>query len=141
MKKILIFSALIAFMVGISMQTSLAETPTSSKTSKLSLKKVDANQVCMVNNTFLARQQIPVVVTDQKTKKEKTYYGCCEMCKTRLQQDESARKAFDAWILETKKKEEEVDKADAIIAADETGKAYYFKNEENWKKFRKKKGL
>src|SRR5689334_1427618 len=49
----------------------------------------DAKQVCMVNNQIMGREQIPVQVDG------KTYFGCCEMCKGRLERDPSSRSAKD----------------------------------------------
>jgi hypothetical protein len=45
--------------------------------------------VCMVNNHFMGRPQIPIEV------EERTYYGCCEMCKGRLGSDPSSRVSTD----------------------------------------------
>ena len=43
-----------------------------------SLAEVDSKYVCMVTNKLFPNVQIPVEVAD------KTYYGCCEMCKAQL---------------------------------------------------------
>ena len=40
--------------------------------------EVDSKYVCMVTNKLFPNVQIPVEVAD------KTYYGCCEMCKAQL---------------------------------------------------------
>lgn len=87
------------------------------------LTKVDADKVCMVNEQFMNRPQIPVVV------EEKTYYGCCAMCKERLAKDESKRHAIDP--VSGKK----VDKAKAVIGAAEDGRVAYFENEKNFAKY------
>ena len=55
----------------------------------------DANLVCMVNDRYMGVEQIPVQVEGR------TYYGCCEMCKTRLAravipERESLRQRLDA---------------------------------------------
>lgn len=76
----------------------------------------DASQVCMVNNQFMGKPQIPVEVGG------KTYYGCCEMCKGRLQSDAAARTATDPVTGEA------VDKATAVIAQDAEGAVLYFAN-------------
>ena len=41
----------------------------------------DPSQVCMVNNQYMGRPQIPTTVEG------KTYYGCCPMCKGRLEKE------------------------------------------------------
>ena len=87
-----------------------------------SVRQVEASKVCMVNDTAFDWEQIAVEVEG------KTYYGCCPMCKDRLNQDASIRKATDPITGA------EVDKASAIISADETSKVYYFETEENLRK-------
>ena len=84
-----------------------------------SVRQVEASKVCMVNDSVFDRDQIAVEVGG------KTSYGCCPMCKDRLNQDASIRKATDPISGA------EVDKAAAIIGADESGKVYYFETEEN----------
>ncbi len=87
-----------------------------SPTRQLSL--VDkADQVCMVNNQFMGRPQIPVEVEGR------TYFGCCAMCKSRLAQDRAARVAIDPFSGR------EVDKSSAVIAQDQAGAVVYFENE------------
>ena len=87
------------------------------------LVKVEADKVCMVNEQFMDRPQIAVVVD------EKTYYGCCAMCKERLANDESKRYAVDP--VSGKK----VDKAKAVIGAATDGRVVYFENEKNFAKY------
>lgn len=91
------------------------------------LTKVEPKKVCMINERFMDKDQIPVVVDG------KTYYGCCEMCKERLAKDASKRAAVDPISGKT------VDKAKAVIGADAEGKVYYFENDANLKKFGAKK--
>jgi YHS domain-containing protein len=83
----------------------------------------DVKQVCMVNNHFMGKDQIPVKVG------EKTYYGCCEMCKQKLASDASSRSAVDP-VSGAK-----VDKATAVIGAQPDGSVLYFENEANLKKY------
>lgn len=80
----------------------------------------DASQVCMVNDQFMGQPQIPVNV------KGKTYYGCCAMCKGRLQSDASTRTASDPFSHEP------VDKATAVIGRLPDGATLYFANRENF---------
>ena len=87
------------------------------------LKQVEAEYVCMVNDTVFDKPQIPVEVDG------KTYYGCCSMCKARLEKDPTIRSALDPVSGA------EVDKTEAVIGADAEGKVYYFENEENLRAF------
>ncbi|MEA2601568.1 MAG: hypothetical protein QOF89_2560 [Acidobacteriota bacterium] len=91
------------------------------------LKKVESKKVCMVNNQFMDKDQIPVQVEN------KTYYGCCEMCKERLAKDAAARTAVDPVTGKT------VDKATAVIAAQPDGKVLYFESEKTLAEYQKKK--
>jgi len=83
------------------------------------LKKVESQNVCMITEHHMGKAQVPVTVDG------KTYYGCCEMCKKQLAEDASKRKAKDALTGE------EIDKATAVIGADDDGKVYYFASEKN----------
>jgi len=83
----------------------------------------DASEVCMVNNQFMGRAQIPVLVDG------KTYFGCCEMCKGRLTRDASARVAKDPVSGNV------VDKSSAVIAKRENGDVLYFENAQNLERF------
>jgi YHS domain-containing protein len=80
----------------------------------------DRSLVCMVNNQFMGRPQIPVQVEG------KTYYGCCEMCKDRLAKDSTARTGVDPVSNRP------IDKSLAVIAKAESGAALYFENEANF---------
>ena len=90
------------------------------------LKKVEPNKVCMINEQFMGREQIPVEVDG------KTYFGCCAMCKERLAKDASKRVAVDPISGK------EVDKAKAVIGAAEDGSVAYFENEKNLEKYNKR---
>ena len=82
-----------------------------------SLKQVEPSLVCMVNNQFMGRPQIPITVEG------KTYFGCCEMCKGKLGSDPASRSAVDPVTGAT------VDKASAVIAMNDTGAVMYFESE------------
>ena len=84
---------------------------------------VASNMVCMINNRSMANEQIPVEIDG------KTYYGCCPMCKERLEKDEASRYAVDP--VSGKK----VDKAKAVIGALPGAAVLYFENEENLRKY------
>ena len=82
--------------------------------------------VCMVNNAFMGENQMPVPVEG------KTYYGCCEMCVGRLNEDESSRLATDPFSGN------EVDKSEAyIVIADDNGKVDYFESRESFESYKK----
>ena len=87
------------------------------------LKPVEAQYVCMVNNQSYDSPQIAVEVEG------KTYYGCCPMCKDRLEKDASIRAAVDPVSGN------QVNKAEAVIGAGPDNTVYYFENEENFYKF------
>jgi YHS domain-containing protein len=84
----------------------------------------DSSQVCMVNNQFMGREQIPVEVEG------KTYFGCCEMCKGRLSSDPSSRSGKDPVSGKL------VDKASAVIAKRPSGEVIYFESKETFDRYR-----
>lgn len=84
----------------------------------------DPSQVCMVNDQFMGKPQIPVEVEG------KTYYGCCAMCKDKLNEQPAARMAQDPVTGES------VDKAKAVIIQDASGKVKYFASEQTLSRYR-----
>ena len=74
--------------------------------------------VCMVNDAYMGKPQIAVPVNG------KTYYGCCQMCKAKLESVQEIREGRDpvSGVI--------VDKASAVIGAGPDWTAYYFENEE-----------
>ena len=84
--------------------------------------KLQTSLVCMINNEYMAKEQIPTVVNG------KTYYGCCPACAEKLSNNHSTRSAKDPYSGE------EVDKADAFIALKPNSKTevHYFKSEQNY---------
>lgn len=84
----------------------------------------DASQVCMVTNQYMGVPQIPVEVEG------KTYFGCCEMCKTRLANEPGTRLATDPVTGQT------VDKATAVIAKQSDGKLVYFASADTFSRYR-----
>ncbi len=88
-----------------------------------SLKIVEPQFVCMVNNKLFNDEQIPVNVEG------KTYYGCCEMCKGKLENNIQSRVSIDP-VSGVK-----VDKATSVIGVTASGKVYYFENKSNLQKF------
>jgi YHS domain-containing protein len=87
------------------------------------LTKVEPKTVCMINEHAMGKDQIPVEVEG------KTYYGCCEMCKKALAADAAKRVAVDPVSGK------EVDKATAVIGAQEDGRVFYFESEANLAKW------
>ncbi|AKU93636.1 hypothetical protein AKJ09_00300 [Labilithrix luteola] len=78
----------------------------------------------MVNNQFMGKTQIPVAVGG------KTYFGCCAMCKEKLEKNESARTGTDPVTGKP------VDKAAAVIARDDSGKVFYFESEATMQRYK-----
>jgi YHS domain-containing protein len=113
--------ALAVVMIGSLFTSANAQSEQSKDTS---LVQVETKYVCMINNQKFNKEQIAIEVEGQ------TYYGCCEMCKEKLKKDKASRWATDP--VSGKK----VDKAKAVIGVDTDGKAFYFENVENMKKFK-----
>ena len=84
----------------------------------------DTSQVCMVNDQYMGKAQIPVEVEG------KTYFGCCEMCKGRLASEPATRQATDPVTGAP------VDKATAVIGRQADGKVLYFASAESFAKYR-----
>lgn len=78
----------------------------------------------MVTDQFMGRPQIPVEVEGR------TYYGCCAMCKERLNKEPAVRMARDPVTGE------EVDKTKAVIVHDASGKLFYFASEDTLRRYR-----
>ena len=123
MRKILTFAFLALALAAVS----LAAVSLAADSAPAPLTQVEPKKVCMINERFMDKDQIPVLVDG------KTYYGCCEMCKERLAKDASKRAAVDPVSGKT------VDKARAVIGGNAEGRVYYFENEANLKKYRAKK--
>lgn len=90
------------------------------------LKRVETKTVCMINEHAMGKDQIPVEIDG------KTYYGCCEMCKQALAQSPEKRVSVDPLTGRG------VDKALAVIAAQEDGRVFYFESEETLAKWNAK---
>lgn len=84
----------------------------------------DPSQVCMVNNQYMGRPQIPVTVNGR------TYYGCCAMCKGRLEKDPSARTGTDPVT------QRPIDKALAVIGKTTKGDVLYFESRDTFAAYR-----
>jgi hypothetical protein len=90
-----------------------------------SQKQLDQDLVCMVNNAYVGKKQIEVIVD------RKTYYGCCEMCKVTLKTDSTSRYATDPLTGER------VDKAVAyiVLRSKKSDLVHYFKSKENFEQY------
>ena len=96
------------------------------ETAPPTLRRVEAKHVCMVNNQDMGKDQIAVEVEN------KTYYGCCEMCKKTLAEKPETRSALDPVTGKP------VDKASAVIGAKADGSVLYFESEKTFEEFLKK---
>lgn len=78
--------------------------------------------VCMVNDAFMGIEQIPVETEG------KTYYGCCQMCVGRIQNDAQVRYASDPYSGEV------IDKSEAFIVlqAGSDNQVSYYKTATNF---------
>lgn len=123
-------SVLFAFIVAAgactkeSSTSSSSPSPVAAEPSNGLTRVEDPSLVCMVNNTFMGKPQIPVDVEG------KTYFGCCPMCKDRLAQEPETRTAVDPVSKQA------VDKAVAVIAQDPDGNVLYFATEDNLRNYR-----
>lgn len=89
------------------------------KSDKLT-RVADPSLVCMVNDQYMGRPQIPVAVRGS------VYYGCCEMCKGRLANDPTTRAGVDPVSGRA------VDKSVAVIGRAADGSTLYFENNTNF---------
>jgi YHS domain-containing protein len=105
-------------------QTAQASAPAKNGLPGGMTRVTDPSQVCMVNDQFMGKPQIPVEVEGR------TYYGCCAMCKEKLNTQPAARLAQDPVTGET------VDKSKAVIVQDPQGRVKYFASEATLSKYR-----
>ena len=77
----------------------------------------------------MGQPQIPIEVEGA------TYFGCCEMCKTKLANDPSSRTAIDPVSGAS------VDKAKAIMGKTQTGAIHYFESAENLASYARGEGI
>jgi YHS domain-containing protein len=105
---------------GESKATGMAMGSDATKASGKLTKMEDHKKICMVTNKAFEKDQIPIEVEGR------TYYGCCEMCKTALSSDPEKRTAVDP--ISNKK----VDKSSAVIGVDPKGRVLYFENDKTF---------
>lgn len=77
---------------------------------------VEARFVCMITNKVFAEEQIRIPLNDR------VYYGCCQMCVAKVNDNPESRYTTDPVTGNR------VNKADAVIGADSSGKVYYFES-------------
>lgn len=96
-------------------------------TGSIEVESLPVNQVCMINNAFMGKDQIPVPVGN------KVYYGCCEGCVDKLTNIEETRYATDPLTGQ------KVDKADAFVVLKPGGSTVlYFASKEHYLTFSNK---
>jgi YHS domain-containing protein len=88
------------------------------------LKQVDSKFVCFITKKHFSSPQTAVSVEG------KTYYSCCDMCKTKLMNEPASRLAKDPVSGK------EIDMSKAVIGVDKAGNAYFFENAANLKQFK-----
>lgn len=119
---------ILAFSVFFLLSTSEAKAQDSDaqdpdQTEIIQLEQVNPKYTCMINNTLFKKEQIPVPVDGI------TYYGCCQMCVKKLNENPESRFAIDPVSGER------VNKAEAIVGATPDSTVYYFESVANMKKF------
>jgi YHS domain-containing protein len=85
----------------------------------------DPSQVCMINDQFMGRAQIPIVVEGAPITA-----AVPPACKEKLEKQPASRMALDPVTGE------QVDKARAIIVQDSAGKVMYFAREDTLRGYR-----
>lgn len=100
-----------------------AAPPAATPGASAELTKVTPSLVCMINDQFMGREQIPVVVDGR------TYYGCCPACKQKLNDSAEARSAIDPVSGRP------VDKAQAVIGRKADGSVLYFESAETMARY------
>lgn len=100
-----------------------APAPAATAGASSELTEVAPSLVCMINDQFMGREQIPVVVDGR------TYFGCCPACKQKLNESAEARSAIDPVSGKP------VDKAQAVIGRKADGSVLYFESAETMARY------
>jgi YHS domain-containing protein len=104
--------------------------PTQEKVTNYKYEIVSNEKVCMVNDRYMVVKQLPVEVNGI------TYYGCCENCVAKIQNN-----VGDVRFAKDPTTGEKVDKASAIIVQNKKdGVVYYFKTKPVAEEFVKSQG-
>lgn len=118
---ILVASVAVFWIQGYRMGSSASIAPDEIKT------PINPSLVCMVNDAYKGKPQIPLPING------KTYYGCCQMCVKKLNEQEDARTPTDP---QSGKK---VDKVGAyIVLLDKKGTVGYFESQKSYEAFKSK---
>jgi len=105
-------------------------TPTQKKINNNKYEIVSNEKVCMVNDRYMVVTQIPIEVDGI------TYYGCCENCIAKIQNNIGDVRYSKDPVTGNK-----VDKASAIIVQNKkNGMVYYFETKTVADEFIKKQG-
>ena len=87
------------------------------------LEQVEAPYICMITNKVFDSEQIAVPIG------ETTYYGCCQMCVSKLNGNPESRYAVDP-VSGTR-----IDKSEAVLGAAPDSTVYYFESLDNLRAF------
>ncbi|HZI63187.1 MAG TPA: TRASH domain-containing protein [Thermoanaerobaculia bacterium] len=93
---------------------------------KPALERAEPKYVCMVNDRVFDKEQIPVEVENR------TYYGCCQMCKQALTERPELRSGTDPVSGKP------VDKAKSVIGSLADGSVLYFESDKTFIEYQKK---
>jgi len=84
-----------------------------------SLEQVEAPYICMITNKAFDTEQVAVPIG------ENTYYGCCQMCITKLNGNPESRYAVDP-VSGTR-----IDKSEAVLGVASDDTVHYFESVKN----------
>lgn len=105
-------------------------TPAQEKVTNYKYEIVSNEKVCMVNDRYMVVKQLPVEVNGI------TYYGCCDNCVEKIQQN-----IGDVRYAKDPINGDRVDKANAVIVQNKKdGVVYYFGNKDFANQFIKEQG-
>jgi YHS domain-containing protein len=100
-----------------------ADAPSESAQADRTLEQVEARFICMINNKVFDSEQIAVPIG------ETTYYGCCQMCVQKLNEDPESRYVADPVSGNR------IDKSEAVLGAAPDGTVYDFESLDNLRAF------
>ena len=100
-----------------------ADAPSEPAQAESTLEQVEARFICMINNKVFDSEQIAVPIG------ETTYYGCCQMCVSKLNGNPESRYAVDP-VSGTR-----IDKSEAVLGAAPDSTVYYFESLDNLRAF------
>lgn len=128
---VLVFFLLLSlsFATTVAAQSSAEEGAESTETVKQAtgdLEQVEARYVCMITNKVFDTEQIRIPLEND------VYYGCCEMCVAKINENVDSRYATDPVTGNR------VNKAKAVLGADDTRTVYYFESKETLAAFNAK---